>query len=95
MSKFSHVPAWSFATKAQPKIMTSVAPGPGKYSDGYYAEEGRLRKGLTIPKAERNSKENNDERGVGPGDYYRGYSSLTQNGISFKGGRFQIKKSDQ
>lgn len=94
MSKFSHVPAWTFGGKTKPKIMTSTAPGPGKYSDGYYAEEERLRKGLTIPRAEKTEKESND-RGVGPGDYYRGYSSLTKNGISFKGGRFKIKKSDQ
>lgn len=95
MSKFSHVPAWSIGKANQPKIKTTHYPGPGKYSDGYFKEEQKLRKGLTIPKAEKGLKKKIDNHDIGPGDYYRGYSSLTKNGISFKGGRFQIKKSEE
>lgn len=95
MSKFSHVPAWSISSKSKPKIVSNNYPGPGKYAEGYFGEEERLRKGITIPHAERNDKSKVDNNGIGPGDYYKGYSSLTQNGISFKGGRFEVKESEE
>ena len=93
MSKFFSVPAWSFGGKHQPKIMKNKTPGPGKYAAN--DNEGDIRNSIkeaySIPKAERKGqrRETND---LGPGTYYKGYSSLTKNGISFKGGKFVGQK---
>lgn len=88
MSKFEHVPAWSFPHAHQPKVMQHEYPGPGKYPVSR-----DLKHGVSFAKSGRNvaaqgSKFDYNE-GVGPGSYYRGYSSLTKNGILFKGGKFQ------
>ena len=83
MSKFFSVPAWSIGGRPKDARSKDSYPGPGRYA----RERSYENEGVTIPKAGRKEpkRETND---VGPGNYYRGYSSLTKNGISFKGGKF-------
>jgi hypothetical protein len=87
MSKYDNAPVWSIPKANQPKIMHHDNPGPGKYPISR-----DLNSGVTIAVSGRNQPvpgtAQDQNPGVGPGKYYSGYSSLTKNGILFKGGKF-------